>query len=510
MSSADVHTNGSYEDFDAVVVGGGLGGIGAGITLMNAGMKKFVLIEKADGLGGVWHHNIYPGCVCDVPSVLYSFGFRPNPNWSRFFAPQSEIRQYLLDMAAESGVAARARVSTEMLSASWDEDASRWLVKTTKGSFRSRILILAVGSLHASRLPEIDGLDTFEGKIFHSAKWPEGYDYKGERIAVIGTGASAVQAVPELAKEANRLVVFQRTPQWVWPKPNWNHSSVTRSVFARFPGTQRTLRKVVWAFTELTFARLYKPDLSKRLQSVPRWNLTRSVPEGPMRDALTPTYIQGCRRVLYSNTFYPALMQPNVELCASAAVGAGPDWIAGSDGVRHQVDTIVCATGFRFGAGPVPALVTGRGGKRLSEVWKEGAHAYLGTTVHGFPNMALVWGPNAATASQFVGTEAQLRYLRGMLSSFTEMRIESLEVREEKELAWKAEADEVLSHTVHNKAIGGCTSPYIDASGRNHALFPGSMKNMWDSLEHFDVSAYRFTEQERSSVASPSLATKPA
>ncbi|HVW31671.1 MAG TPA: NAD(P)/FAD-dependent oxidoreductase, partial [Acidimicrobiia bacterium] len=295
---------------EAVIVGGGLSGIAAARALRLAGVDDFVLIDKSDDLGGTWHHNTYPGCACDVPSALYCFSFKPY-RWSRLFAPQAEIKRYLLEVADEHDVPRHVRLGTELAGAAWDDGAQHWVVDTGRGRLRARLLILAVGFLHAATVPDIGGLDRFPGRSFHSSRWPAGYDGAGERVAVIGTGASAVQIVPALARRAAHLSVFQRTPGWVIPKIDVVHSERWNRLVGRFPAAGVAFQRTLWGVSEIVLQAIFHVRLARVLGAVARRNLERSVEDPDLRAALTPDYEFGCKRYLLSADWYRTLGEAN-------------------------------------------------------------------------------------------------------------------------------------------------------------------------------------------------------
>jgi cation diffusion facilitator CzcD-associated flavoprotein CzcO len=475
------------EVLDAVIVGGGLSGIAAARALRLAGVDDYVLLEKSDGLGGTWHHNTYPGCACDVPSALYCFTFKPYP-WTRLFAPQAEIKQYLLEVAEENDVPRHVRLGTELVGAAWNDAAQYWEIDTTDGRLTARLLIVAVGFLHAATVPDIPGLAAFPGRTFHSSRWPAGYDGSGERVAVIGTGASAIQIVPQLQRRASHLTVFQRTPGWVIPKIDVVHSPRWRRWSGRFPALSIALQRTLWAVGEIALQAIFRVRLARLLGAVARRNLERSVPDPALRAKLTPTYEFGCKRYLLSADWYPTLVQANVTFVPSAVAKVEGRTLVADDGSRHEVDTVVLSTGFDFGVGPVAHLVRGRDGLTLAETWKGSPRAFLGTHPSGFPNLAIMAGPNAGTVSGFIGAEAQSNYLREMIVTMRRAGITSLDPRPEEEARFKAKADRLMAQSVHN--AGGCTNFYLDENGCNKALWPGTMFGMWRRLQHFDLSHY--------------------
>jgi cation diffusion facilitator CzcD-associated flavoprotein CzcO len=472
----------------AVIVGGGLSGIGMAATLRRAGIDDYVLLERGDGLGGTWHHNTYPGCGCDIPSALYSFAFRPNPDWSCMFASREEIRDYLLDVAREHDVPRHARLGVEMRSAAWDDAARVWRVETSAGPLEATWLFLGTGSLHAANMVDIPGVEAFRGRVFHSSSWPAGYTGAGERVAVIGTGASSIQLTPKLVDAGAEVTLFQRTPAWIQPKPNLRHGPWQRALFRRFPATQRALRALEWGFGELFLAGAFRPWLGRVLERIPRAWLRYRVRDAGLRAKLTPSYAMGCKRLLVDNAFYGAVQRPNLELVDSGVVRIGARSVTAADGTAREVDTIVYATGFHYGVGPSSGLVRGRDGRTLAEVWDGSPQAYLGTSVSGFPNLVLLWGPNTGTTSIAVSVEAQLNHVAAMLAHMRETGVDVLDVRPEHERAFR---DLVVARTrtaVH--AVGGCTSFYLDAKGKNLLLWPGSMLGMWRRMRRFDPAPY--------------------
>ena len=486
---------GSAAVVDALVVGAGLSGIGAGVTLKKAGYEDFVIIDKAPDFGGTWRANTYPGVACDIPSQVYSFGFAPHREWSRIFAPGEEIHAYLSGIAADWGLRPHARFGTELRGAEWDDADGRWSVETSAGPYRCRILILGTGILEDPRLPDVPGLDTFPGRVFHSSRWPGGYDPRGDRVALVGTGASAIQILPELQPVAARLSLFQRTPAWVLPKPDWTHSAVVRWSVRQLPWARRALRGVQWAGAELFLASLFSVRASKVIAALARWNIRRAVEDPAMRAALTPGYVVGCKRALLSNTFYPALASDNVEFVPSAMAAVRGSTVIAADGSERDVDTIILGTGFHVVDAPIYAAIRGRDGLSLHERWRGSPKAYKGVTMAGCPNAFILWGPNGSSASVFTAVESSLGYLGAALRTMRERRISSVEVRAEAEAAWKAMANRYTARSMHN--IGGCQTYYLDTNGDNLTLFPATMRGMREQLSTFDLGAYHVRTNER-------------
>jgi cyclohexanone monooxygenase len=475
----------SERQIRVAVIGAGLSGIGAAVYMRRAGIEDFVLLERADEPGGTWRDNTYPGCTCDVPTALYSYSFAPKPDWSRAFAPQAEIRRYLLDVAGKHGVGDRIRCGADVLGAEWDE-GRRWLLRTSAGDYAARVLVSATGPWSEPVIPPIPGLDEFEGKVFHSSRWDHEHDLDGARVASIGSGASAVQFVPAIQPRVERLTLFQRTAHWVLPKPDRPLSSRTRRLFHRHPATQRALRNGIYYGSELLGVAMRNPRLLKPLQAAGEAHIRRSVADPRLRRILTPDYTLGCKRLLFSNEWYPALTRPNVEVVPQAVVEVRPHGVVGADGVERAVDTIVLGTGFTITDLPIAARVRGREGRSLAETWRGSPTGYLGSVVHGFPNFFLLLGPNIGNghSSAIMLAETQIGYLVEALGAMSRAGLASVEVRAEVQERFNAEVQSRLRGTVWN--AGGCTSYYLDANGRNSTMFPGSTIELRRRLSRFD------------------------
>lgn len=479
---------------EVIVVGAGISGLAAAITLKREGTEDFVVIDKNDDPGGTWLRNQYPGVACDVPSALYSFSFAPNPDWSRFFAPGPEIQQYLLRISAEFDIRRHLRLGTELLEAQWYEDEARWHVTTSRGTYIARILILATGALEDPNIPRIPGIEAFEGRIFHSSRWPQDYDPAGKRIAIIGTGASSIQIVPAIESTANSIRVFQRTPAWIFPKPDWRHTGFERAAMRRFPFLQRALRGAVWAGVDTMIRTVLSPSLARLSEFPARLHLRLRVHDPALRAALTPTYLPGCKRALVSNSFYAALQKPHVQLINSPVAEVRPRSVVAADGEEHPVDTIVLSTGFNYTTAPIFDRIKTRDGRTLTQKWQGSPRAYKGTAIAGCPNAFMLWGPNAGTGSAFVMAEAQMNYIAGALQALQRNGLDSVEVREDYERDWKAWADNRNANSVMIR--GGCVSYYLDSNGNNAALWPGTMRSLRKALAHFDLDAYHLGKKQ--------------
>jgi cation diffusion facilitator CzcD-associated flavoprotein CzcO len=461
---------GSAQRVRVAVIGAGFGGLGTAIRLKQSGVDDFVVIERADTVGGTWQANTYPGAQCDIPSILYSFSFAPKPDWSRLYPLQPEIHDYLSTCAKDFGILPHLRLGHEMLDASWDAEAQVWHVVTSRGDWDAQILVGALGPFSEPSVPKLPGLDRFGGTVFHSSSWNHGHDLAGERVAVIGTGASAVQIIPRLQPVVGSLTVFQRTPTWIMPHPDRPTSG---GLFARFPAAQRLARTGFDLVQEsLVPGLVHRPGLLKGLEWLCRAHLRRQVRDPRLRADLTPAYSFGCKRPTFSNAYYPALAQPNVDVVTSGIREVRENGIVTADGVEHEVDTIVMSTGFRMGDHPAFDRLRGRDGRTLGEVWNGDAQAYLGTTISGFPNLFFLLGPNSVVyTSQVVTIEAQIAYLLSCIAAMEAEGLASIDVRPEVQRAFVGEMDHGLRNSVWN--TGGCSSYYLNDAGRNFVFYPG-------------------------------------
>jgi cation diffusion facilitator CzcD-associated flavoprotein CzcO len=459
---------------DTAIIGAGFAGICAAIHLKKEG-RSFLVLEKDDGVGGTWRANHYPGCACDVPSHLYSFSFAPNPGWTRWYAPQSEILEYLERVTDEYGLRPQMRLKKELSRAEWDGGA--WQLQFTDGEqLRARWLVLGVGALSRPAWPDIPGFHDFTGQVFHSARWDHSYDLAGKTVAVIGTGASAIQFVPQIVPRVARLHLFQRTPPWILPRPDRAITPLERTAFAFLPVSQRLYRYWIYWKSEL---RVCGFTIDKRLMnwvaSVCRRHIANQVRDRELRRKLTPSYLPGCKRVLLANDYYPAVSQPHVELVTDPIRRITPRGVVTDDGRERAVDAILCGTGFRVTDLISPMKIIGRGGVDLNDEWRNGAEAHLGTTVAGFPNLFMLAGPNTGLghSSMVFMIEAQMRYVVDC------MRVagrRSAEVRADAQAAFNRKLQPRLDHSVWSS---GCKSWYLDSNGKNVALWPGFTFEFW-------------------------------
>jgi len=474
----------------AAIIGSGFSGLGMAIRLKQAGRDNFVIFERASDLGGTWRDNTYPGCQCDVESNLYSYSFAPSPAWTRTYALQAEIWDYLRVCAERYGLGKHIRYQHEVQSATWDESAARWRIETTQGQFSADVLVAATGPLSEPSLPAIPGLDEFPGPRFHSAAWDHDVDLAGKRVAVVGTGASAIQFVPRIQPKVAQLHLFQRTPPWVLPHRDRPVRRFARALYRAVPGWQGLVRAGVYWSRELFVRPFMKPSPNSLPERLARSHLDKQVADAALRARLTPRYAIGCKRILISNDYYPAIQKPNVELVTDGIQEVRGRSIVTAGGQEREVDVIILATGFRVTEMPFARRVTGREGRCLADQWSGSPAAYRGTAVAGFPNLFFLLGPNTGLGhtSVLVMAEAQIRYVMGCLGHLERSGMAALEVRREAQDAFNADVQLRLRDTVWN--AGGCRSWYLDPTGRNTTIWPGMTWPYVRLLRRFDPAAY--------------------
>ncbi len=467
--------------YPVIVVGAGFAGLGMAIQLRQAGID-FLLLEKGTEIGGVWRDNNYPGCGCDVPSALYSYSFAPNPGWSRFFAQQGEIKDYTRRTAQAFGVMDRVRLQHELLAARWVGDQKLWRLHTSAGVYWAQFVVMASGPMHVPVLPPIKGLDTFTGVHFHSARWDHGYDLRGKRVAVIGSGASAIQFVPHIAPLVERLTLFQRTAPWVLPKFDPPISKRWQGIFQKYPWTQRLLRTVLYLQFELLNASLSYPALLKRIQAQGLKNIARGVKDATLRARLVPDYSIGCKRILLSNTWYRALAKPQVQVVGGVAEVQGHKVIS-SNGSSCEVDALIFATGFEVANPPIASRIVGLSGTTLAAQWQGSPAAYLGTMAQDCPNLFLTFGPNLYTySSAFVILEAQFKFILSAITTARRKNIAIIAVDPARLASYNSQVQGALQTTVWNS---GCSSYFLDHSGRNTTNWPWTTFTMRRRLGRF-------------------------
>jgi cation diffusion facilitator CzcD-associated flavoprotein CzcO len=479
------------------IVGAGFAGLGMGIRLKQAGFEDFVIYEQAPGVGGTWRANHYPGAACDVESHLYSFSFEPRPGWTRAFAPQAEILSYLEHCADKYGLRPHLRLNTAVVGADFDEATNRWRLRTSDGQVSEvRVVIVGAGGLSRPAYPEIPGLQAFKGKVMHSARWDGDYPLEGKTVAVIGTGASAVQIVPAIAGRVGRLHVFQRTPPWILPKRDHTISPGTQKRYERAPWLQRLARfGIYWQHELLALGFVLFPWLLRLGQWPARWFLKRSVPDPALRARLTPHYTLGCKRILPSNDYLPALQRPNVELVTEGIAEIREHGVATRDGKERPVDVLILATGFQAAEAVAPFEIHGRGGRELNEAWRQGAEAYLGTTISGFPNAFMIVGPNTGLghSSMILMIESQMQYISSCLQLMRSRGLQTVDVRPEAQQSYNRQLQARLAKSVWS--TGGCMSWYLTRSGRNTTLWPGFTFEFRYRTRRFDPNNYQLASE---------------
>jgi cation diffusion facilitator CzcD-associated flavoprotein CzcO len=483
--------NGAPGHVHIAVVGAGFGGIATAIRLKQRGYRDFLVFDRGDDVGGTWRDNTYPGCACDVPSHLYSLSFVRNPGWTRSFSGQPEIWAYLRRCVSDHHLGAHLRLRHEVHAAAWDDAAGHWAIETSRGRYTADVLVAAAGPLSEPSVPPLPGLSTFAGEVFHSARWNHGLDLAGRRVAVVGTGASAVQFVPQIAPLVARLHLFQRTPAWVIPRTDRPVTRLERRVYRAIPAAQRLARAGVYWGRELTATAFLHPRLMRFAEGLARRHLRRSVPDPALRAALTPRYRMGCKRVVLSNDYYPTLLRDNVELVTDGIAEVRADGLVTRSGGVHEVDTIIFGTGFRVTDMPMAHTIRGRGGVTLAAAWRGSMKAYLGSSVTGFPNLVLVLGPNTGLGHNSVlfMIECQIAHLLGMLRHLRDTGTRAVEPTPAAQRAYVASIERRMAHTVWQ--TGGCRSWYLDETGRNSTLWPGYSWSYWLRARRFDPAAYR-------------------
>ena len=460
--------------YDTLIVGTGFTGIGTAIKLTEAGVDDFVILERADRVGGTWRDNTYPGAACDIPSLLYSFSFAKNPTWSRAYSPAGEICTHIEEMVDRFDLRRRIEFGTEVSGLEFDEAEGTWTVNTLGGSlFRARTVVLASGPLPDHKLPDIRGIDTYEGHKIHSAHWDHDYDFTGKRVAVIGTGASAVQIVPELVKTAEFVKVFQRTPGWVLPRLDVATPAAAQNLFTKMPAVQQLARQALfWGHEASATALVWDSPLTSLVARLGKAHLRRQVKDPWLRRQLTPDFTPGCKRMLISSDYYPALQKDNCKLIDWPIATMSPVGIRTSDGVEHHLDAVVFATGYDVHLTGPPYSVTGTGGRSLADEWTGGAQAYKSINAHGYPNLFFMTGPNSGPGhnSLLVFVEGQIDYAVSGIRAILDDDLRYLDVREDVQRAHNRSLQRRLTKTTW---MSGCSSWYLTADGFNASMYPG-------------------------------------
>ena len=477
-------------DLGIVIVGAGIGGMAAAIELQSHGFRDITILERDSGVGGTWRQNTYPGCACDVPSHLYSFSFAQRRDWSRLCSPQDEILDYLEGVARDYGIDRLVETGVEVTSCAWEEDERRWTVTAADGrTWTASAVIVATGQLHQPAWPGIPGRETFTGHSFHSAQWDHDYDLRGKRVAVIGTGASAAQLVPTVVEESAHTSVFQRTGNWYLPRRNRPYPPLAKFLFERVPGLQALRRKYIFNYTETVTLLIRHPRTLGRVGRL--WStlfMRMQIKDPDLRRRMWPDYTFGCKRILFTSYFLPAIQQPNAELVTEPITEIDATGIVTADGRHRDLDCIIYGTGFKTSAFMFPMEITGARGASLRELWADGAHAHMGMTVPDFPSLFFMYGPNTNTSggSIIAYEEAQSGYIRQALQLVRDRGAAAIEVRPEVEAASDREVQERFAGTAWLE----CDSWYRDDHGRIVTNWPGYMREYFAKAAVLDPSEY--------------------
>ncbi len=464
-------------DYGTAIVGTGFGGLAMAIKLREDGQNDFVIIERGSSVGGTWRDNQYPGAACDVPSHLYSFSFAPKSDWSRVYPTQPELHAYLRKVADDHQLLPNIQFNSTLTGAAFDEQNQLWRIEVSsagvKRTFTARALVLANGGLAEPKLPDVPGVEKFAGKTFHSSQWDHGFDLTGKRVAVIGTGASAIQIVPQIAPKAAQLDVYQRTPNWIIPRPDRPYSERTKALFAKLPLLRLAYRAFIyWGHEARVFGLVLNPGFMKLFQKIAERHIDRQVADPAMKAKVTPDYLIGCRRILISNDWYPAVTRPNVSLVTEGIREIREHSVVDGNGVERPVDCLIFATGFYATENPIGSIIQGRGDVTLASEWANGEEAYLGTLVKKFPNLFLIVGPNTGvghTSMVFI-IESQVAMIRRLLADLRNSGSGTLEVRSEVQDEFNRRLQAHMSTSVWST---GCKSWYKHRSGKITALWPG-------------------------------------
>ena len=469
------------------IIGGGMGGLCMGHALKKAGIESFTIFEKGDGVGGTWRYNIYPGLCCDVPSHLYSYSFEPNPDWSRVFSPQEEILAYFERCADKFGLRPHIRSGVEIASADYDAARAEWVLETKAGErITADVVVSAVGALHYPKYPDIPGLEDFGGTQFHAAAWKRGHDVTGERVAVIGSAASAVQIVPELQPKAREIKVFQRTPNWIFPRPDRAYSGFEKWAFRHIPGARWLHRTALYWYLEGRWPAFKTGSkASKYARKLALEHMEAQVPDAALREKLTPDYPVGCKRILLTDDFLPAIQAENAELITDPIAGVVPEGVKLRSGRVVEVDTIIYATGYDLERTLNPVPITGKAGASLEKAWAEGPAAHRGVAMPGFPNYFFLLGPNTGLGHNSIifMTERQVDYVTELLERMRDEGLREVEVKQGAFDSYNAEIQRDLGKTVWSH---DCGSWYRQDGGKGHnpILYPYSTVRYWWDMRH--------------------------
>ncbi|AUN42008.1 flavin-containing monooxygenase [Tsukamurella tyrosinosolvens] len=486
------------------VIGAGFAGIGAAIRLRDKGIDDFVVLERDTRIGGTWRDNTYPGAACDIPSRLYSYSFAPNPDWSHTYSGSAEILSYIEGMVESTGVGAHIRFEHTVTGLEYDADAGEWTIALDgREPIRARSVILASGPLANCSFPAIRGIEDYEGHKIHSARWDHDYDFTGKKVAVVGTGASAVQIVPELVKTAASVKVFQRTPGWVLPRINTETGEFTKGLYRSIPGAQQLARALwFWGHESVALGVVWNTPLTRVVEAVSKLHLRLQVRDPWLRRQLTPDFAAGCKRLLMTSDYYPALQRDNCKLVTWPIARIAPQGIRTVEGVEHRFDCIVFATGFDVSKTGSPVPVTGLDGRVLADEWSGGAYAYRSVAVSGYPNLYVTFGPNSGPghSSALVYMEAQIDYITDAIAQLIRNGWKALDVRADVQEEYNRDIQRRLTATTWNS---GCSSWYLTDDGFNATMYPGFASQYVGQLRTVDLQDYRILVHEEAGAAVP-------
>jgi len=476
--------------YDTIVVGAGISGIAAAHKMEQEGYINYIVLEKASRVGGTWRDNNYPGCGCDVPSALYSFSFSPSHKWSHLFAKQPEILSYLEEIVVKYNLSVKIEFNNELITAKWDEAKSIWNLETSKGLYQSKTVIFTTGPITEPSMPKLKGIETFKGEMFHSARWNHDYDLTGKRVAVIGTGASAIQFIPQIQPLVKELHIFQRTAPWILPKADMELNDVAKGIIAKFPVIQQTWRNCIAQILNGINFGLRNPKILEPVSFLSKQLLKLQIKDDKLRQNITPNFTIGCKRLLFANNYYPALQQKKVNLIPHGLTEIDENVVISANGENHEVDVIIWGTGFEVSHPPIGKRVYDKNGQVLADRWKGSSpEAYLGTSIENVPNAFLVLGPNILVYDSFIGiAEAQVGYIVDGLLKMRDQKLKRFEIKKNVLRYHNVRIQTHLKTTVFN--AGGCKSYYLDENGRNFAAWPWSLTELRNQLKDFDLSKY--------------------